>query len=164
MTEIKLPKRERSKFAGSIERTFGDFYCLGCHKAVLAHSAVSGVQHRNHCPYCLASRHLDLFVAGDRLATCRAIMPAVGVTVKQTRKKYPAHAQGELMLIHLCAGCGHISINRLAADDDPQRVLALLTEGLDAHLAARLHSQSIAPLRRQDAPLVRKQLYGDVGG
>ena len=41
--------------------------------------AVSGGRHRNHCPYCLTSRHVDLRRPGDRASPCRALMPAIGV-------------------------------------------------------------------------------------
>jgi hypothetical protein len=46
------------------------------------------VRNRNHCPYCLWSRCLDLFRAGDRLSACKAPMQPVGLALKHTRKKY----------------------------------------------------------------------------
>jgi hypothetical protein len=151
--------RQRTKFATTVERTFGDFTCMNCGRLVSAHNLLSGVQNRNHCPYCLASRHLDLFEAGDRLAACKAVMRAIGITVKAARKKY-ASAAGELMLIHLCQDCGRLSINRLAADDDPQLVMGLLEAGLEQDVYLRLRQQGITPLQPQDAAIVRRQLFG----
>jgi hypothetical protein len=49
------------------------------------------------------------------------------LTIKVTRKKYGA-GRGELMLIHLCIECGRPSINRIAADDDSQRVFNVFVD------------------------------------
>src|SRR5512139_2755149 len=102
------------------ERSFGDFRCLACGYLVSAQPVVSGVHNRNHCPYCLWSRHLDLYEAGDRLAACKAGMRPVGLTLKRSRDKYGGQAAGELMLVHQCSECGKLSINRIAADDDDE--------------------------------------------
>src|SRR5512137_2268473 len=64
------------------------FKCVFCHVFVSAEPALSGVQNRNHCPYCLWSRHLDLLRPGDRLAACKEKMKPVGLTFKKTAKKY----------------------------------------------------------------------------
>ena len=56
-----------------------DFRCQHCGAYVSASRVLSGVSNRNHCPYCLWSRHLDLFEAGDRLAACKAPMRPVGL-------------------------------------------------------------------------------------
>jgi hypothetical protein len=103
-------------------RLFGDFTCLHCQREVLSDSAISGVLHRNHCPYCLWSRHVDLFESGDRLAVCKGPMPPVALAFKRPRKKYAPLQPGELQLVHRCAECGALSLNRLAADDLPPAV------------------------------------------
>lgn len=77
---------------------------------------VSGGKHRNHCPFCLASRHVDWRRPGDRESPCCALMPAVGVAFR---------ADGEQMLVHRCNGCGIERQNRIAADDDPVAVMRL---------------------------------------
>jgi hypothetical protein len=77
---------------------------------------VSGGRHRNHCPYCLASRHVDLRRPGDRSSPCRALMPAIGVAYR---------ADGEQMVVHRCNGCGIERHNRVAADDNPVALLRL---------------------------------------
>ena len=112
------------------ERQFGDFSCQHCQQPVSADRRVSGVNHRNHCPYCLWSKHVDLHESGDRLAACKGPMRPVGLTQKRRLKKYASQQPGELMLVHHCAGCGALSINRLAADDQAAVVLAVFEESL----------------------------------
>ena len=41
------------------------FRCIHCGAHVVTSPLYAGVLNRNHCPYCLWSRHLDLFAAGD---------------------------------------------------------------------------------------------------
>ena len=113
-----------------------DFKCLHCHYYVSADAFIAGVNNRNHCPYCLWSRHMDLFEAGDRLAVCKAEMQPIGLTLKRTRKKYGMAKYGELMLIHLCSDCEKISLNRIAADDDTELVYEIYKNSL--HLDIRI--------------------------
>jgi DNA-directed RNA polymerase subunit RPC12/RpoP len=103
-----------------------DFKCVHCRAHVVADPFFSGVQHRNHCPYCLWSRHLDHQKAGDRLSACKAGMRPIGLTYKRIRKKY-GDQRGEMMLVHLCMDCGKISLNRVAADDDSEMLAILMT-------------------------------------
>lgn len=70
---------------------------------------LSGGRHRNHCPYCLYSRHVDGDRPGDRASTCGGSMAPIGVF---TRPK------GEQVLVHRCHACGFERYNRIAADDD----------------------------------------------
>ena len=138
-----------------------DFVCKRCQAYVSAVVILAGVHNRNHCPYCLWSRHLDLFKAGDRLAACKGVMRPIGLTCKQTFKRYnPGNSPGELMLVHYCTECEMISINRIAADDDAEAVLALCEPLLDAALAASLLHQGIRLLGRQDRQAVQVQLFG----
>jgi hypothetical protein len=112
------------------ERQFGDFKCLHCRRPVTADPLMSGVNHRNHCPACLWSKHVDLHESGDRLAACKGPMRPVGLTFKRRHKKYASHQPGELMLVHHCTGCGALSINRLAADDYAPAILAVFDGSL----------------------------------
>ena len=82
-----------------------DFTCVHCGNYVSAGQMLAGVQNRNHCPYCLWSRHLDLFKAGDRMAACKAPMQPIGLTLKAGHKKYASATGGEMMLVHICSGC-----------------------------------------------------------
>jgi len=143
-------------------QSFGDFNCLHCGQLVLANSRISGVQNRNHCPYCLYSRHVDLHAAGDRLSACMGPMKPLGLTLKKTNKKYARPGQGELMLIHQCESCGKFSINRIAADDDTQTIweLFLRSEALDDAARQGLQHDAIDLLQAADAELVKTQLYG----
>ncbi len=129
-----------------------DFTCKHCGQFVSARTAVSGVVNRNHCPYCLHSRHVDLFEAGDRLCACKGLMIPVGLTVKRSRDKYANDGQGELMLVHRCTDCGDLSINRIAADDDSVRMLALL----DRHCQEKtIHSLGSARIRVSGCSLMK---------
>src|SRR5512133_1371582 len=108
-----------------------DFKCAQCGSYVSADRMLSGVNNRNHCPFCLWSRHVDENTPGDRKAQCKSRMQPLGLTAKHTLKRYGMENGGELMLIHRCAGCGKHSINRIAADDDPQAVFQLFRRSFD---------------------------------
>ncbi|MEM6853432.1 MAG: RNHCP domain-containing protein [Planctomycetota bacterium] len=88
-----------------------DFTCIHCGQRVDARAF--GTRHRNHCPYCLWSRHVDE-TPGDRRCSCRSKMEPIGIETKP---------DGEWSIIHRCTGCGVIKVNRIAGDD---RELALL--------------------------------------
>ena len=80
-----------------------------------------GTQHRNHCPSCLWSRHLDAVVPGDRAAACAGSMEPIAVTVR---------AGDEWALVHRCAGCAAVSVNRIAGDDNPLALMRLAVQPL----------------------------------
>ena len=89
------------------------FNCKVCGRLVV--SAGAGSDHRNHCPYCLSSMHLD-DEPGDREADCGGAMEAIGVWVRKG---------GEWAIIHRCRICGHLSSNRCAADDNPLKLMSV---------------------------------------
>ncbi|HSL46300.1 MAG TPA: RNHCP domain-containing protein [Anaerolineales bacterium] len=142
--------------------TFGDFRCAHCQALVSSAHLLSGVNNRNHCPYCLWSSHLDLFAAGDRLSACKAPMRPIGLTMKKGRNKYQREPRGELMLVHECTDCKTLSINRIAADDDSATVMAVFEESLQ--LEEQFHTLAldygIVILRSEDRKVVQTQLYG----
>jgi hypothetical protein len=140
--------------------TFGDFHCGNCGALVSSMNMLSGVQNRNHCPYCLWSRHLDLYSAGDRLSACKAGMKPIGLTMKKSRNKYQLSPRGELMLVHACTECETSSINRIAADDDPKTVLAIFQSSLEMDHSTCHMQQNIQMLRMEDTELIQTQLYG----
>nr|WP_308307630.1 RNHCP domain-containing protein [Streptomyces sp. ISL-10] len=84
-----------------------DFRCVGCRLDVPLDAP--GTAHRNHCPHCLASLHVDRRVPGDRAALCRGRMDALSMAVRPN---------GEWMIIHRCLTCGELSANRIAGDDN----------------------------------------------
>ena len=70
----------------------------------------SGARHRNHCPKCLHSVHLD-DTPGDRAASCGGVMEPVGLGVP-------------------CRNWGVLHSNRVAADDDPLKLMSLAVRPL----------------------------------
>jgi hypothetical protein len=139
-----------------------DFTCLHCSSYVSAAQFLAGVGNRNHCPYCLWSRHLDLFEAGDRLAACKAPMRPVGLTLKRSRNKYASTPNGELMLVHLCEDCDRISINRIAADDLPKAIIEVFKASLmeSGWLWEQTMKSDINLLGDESCDIVYRQLYG----
>jgi hypothetical protein len=89
------------------------FTCKNCGNTVVPEGA--GSDHRNHCPYCLFSLHLDE-EPGDRASDCHGRMEPIGVWVRKN---------GEWALIHRCTVCGKLDSNRVAADDNPMKLLSL---------------------------------------
>jgi hypothetical protein len=155
-------EKSRCRYGQSATRIADQgFKCGHCHGWVGAEYRSSGVQNRNHCPYCLWSRHMDLNKAGDRLSACKAEMKPIGLTVKATCKRYGS-GLGELMLIHLCMGCESLSINRIAADDNLQTVLRVFEEAfqMDAPTRSRLEDAGILALTGADGRIVRARLFG----
>lgn len=80
-----------------------------------------GTAHRNHCPNCLWSRHLDDDAAGDRDSECGASMEPIAITVR---------AGGEWVLVHRCTNCATVRLNRSAGDDNPLALLRLAVRPL----------------------------------
>ncbi len=152
----RLPGSTRSGMLRSLREEAEDgFKCRHCGVFVSSAISLAGVINRNHCPYCLWSRHLDLERPGDRLSACKALMRPVGLTRKKVFKKY-GETSGELMLVHRCTDCERLSANRLAADDD-----------VDALLAVFEASQQEAPIQGEifsldgrDDRAVRVELFG----
>lgn len=89
------------------------FTCKVCGRLVTPVGA--GSEHRNHCPNCLSSQHLDNEV-GDRSADCGGVMEPIAVWVRKN---------GEWAVIHRCKICGALSSNRIAADDNPMKLISL---------------------------------------
>ena len=69
------------------------FTCKVCGRPVV--SAGAGSSHRNHCPNCLSSLHVDI-EPGDRESDCGGIMEPVAVWVRKN---------GEWAIIHRCRRC-----------------------------------------------------------
>ena len=86
------------------------FICENCKRQVspLVYSA------RDHCPFCLYSKHLDIF-PGDRMNLCQGLMKPVGIEkFKDTYK-----------IIYKCSKCGEMHKNRAANDDDFNLIINL---------------------------------------
>jgi hypothetical protein len=89
------------------------FKCRHCHQFVCP--PAYGSRHRNHCPFCLFSRHVDEKRPGDRMSTCGESMEPIG---------HFQRPNGEYVIVHRCFGCAFERFNRIAADDDFALVLS----------------------------------------
>lgn len=107
-----------SRDAISVHSTTESFICCHCGWTVVP--PVSGSEHRNHCPHCLHSVHLDLR-PGDRRSGCRGAMEPIAVW---------ARSKGEWSILHRCSRCGLIRANRIAADDAEAALIALAARPL----------------------------------
>lgn len=82
------------------------FDCERCGKSVAIHPTGSA---RNHCPYCLCSKHVDDAKPGDRLSDCHGIMEPIGIDYRK--------GKGD-MIRHRCQKCHKEMLNIVAPDDD----------------------------------------------
>ncbi len=106
-------KRKYDKGYFKTHACLDPFTCRACGRLVTPGGA--GTDHRNHCPYCLSSMHVDN-EPGDRESECHGTMRAVAVWVRKG---------GEWAIIHRCETCGKMDSNRIAADDNPMHLMAL---------------------------------------
>jgi hypothetical protein len=89
------------------------FLCRNCGLTVPMESA--GTDHRNHCPGCLWSLHVDI-QTGDRLSGCQSLMDPIAVWVR---------SNGEWAIVHRCRKCGTLRTNRIAGDDNEVLLISL---------------------------------------
>jgi hypothetical protein len=110
-------------------RTIDDqtFRCRKCRQLIGA--PASGGRHRNHCPNCLHSLHVDLKRPGDRRSECASLMRPRGIIERRN---------GEQMILHECLGCGKTQPTRVAADDNPLLLMRLEPIGLPSITAPEL--------------------------
>jgi hypothetical protein len=109
----------RDQRLGGSRRGPDTFRCRQCGLDVSSHAP--GTAHRNHCPNCLWSRHLDDEVPGDRDADCGSLMEPIAITVR---------GDGEWVLVHRCTGCDVVRLNRTAGDDNPLLLLRVAVRPL----------------------------------
>ena len=90
-------------------RTQEDFTCEVCG------TQVQGNGYTNHCPNCLASKHVDIN-PGDRASTCHGIMDPVGFEIRN----------GKEYIVHECEKCGYTRRIKVAKEDcrDTVRLVA----------------------------------------
>ena len=90
-------------------------------------------------------------------------MKPIGLTFKEEGfDKYGKKKQGELMIIHRCEKCGKININRIAADDDPKKIMKIYDFSLDnmESLETELEKEKVKPLTKNDLEEIKRQLFG----
>jgi hypothetical protein len=95
------------------------FRCRNCRLDVPI--AAPGTKHRNHCPTCLWSLHVDHDRPGDRLADCEGSMEPLAVSVRD---------DGEWALVHRCGSCDAVRLNRIAGDDNALVLMRLAVRPL----------------------------------
>ena len=153
--------RDREKQRRKEEKA-GGFKCLHCKRWIPIHEFM-GTAHRNHCPFCGWSKHVDLERPGDRKSECQGEMKPIGLTFKEEgRDKYGRKKQGEIMLVHQCTRCGKISINRIAADDNPAMIEKVFEQSLTLgeNIKRQLKEAGIKLLSEKDRKEIKIQLYG----
>ena len=82
-THLMNREHKRQKYEKGYYKTHpctDSFTCKACGRLVVSDGAGSG--HRNHCPNCLSSLHLDN-EPGDRASDCGSVMDAVDVYKRQ---------------------------------------------------------------------------------
>ncbi len=82
------------------KRTREDFVCEVCG------AVVHGNGYTNHCPRCLASKHVDVN-PGDRAATCHGVMEPIAFEIRH----------GKEYVIQKCVKCGHERANKILPED-----------------------------------------------
>ena len=95
------------------------FVCEHCGREVQP----LGYSSRNHCPFCLWSKHLDIN-PGDRASECQGLMEPISAE-PDPKKGY--------VIIHKCTKCGEIHRNRAAHEakvqPDDIKLIIKLTVG-----------------------------------
>lgn len=87
------------------------FICENCGKKVEKLNYTS----RDHCPYCLCSKHIDI-MPGDRAETCHGILKPIQV-LPDNKKGY--------VIIYKCNKCGATKKNKAAVDDNMDLIIKL---------------------------------------
>ncbi len=76
--------------------------------------------YRNHCPFCLVSKHVDR-QPGDRASDCAGLMMPSEI-VSHSKKGY--------QLVHVCLRCGKRQRNKIAENtiqpDDLEKLLEVM--------------------------------------
>ena len=86
------------------------FVCENCGKKVKK----LGYTARDHCPYCLYSKHVDIN-PGDRNNPCKGMLEPVGI------EKF----KDSFKIIYLCEKCHKTHKNIMAKDDDMNKIIEL---------------------------------------
>ncbi len=86
------------------------FTCENCHKEVKP----LGYTARDHCPYCLYSKHVDIN-PGDRQNTCNGLLKPTGI------EKY----KDTYKILYKCETCHKGHKNIVATDDDMEKIIEI---------------------------------------
>ena len=92
------------------------FVCGYCGREV---APVNNGSYRNHCPFCLFSKHVDK-LPGDRMNDCQGLMEPIDLRQKSGKG---------FQILHRCLRCGFERVNKVAEDtiqpDDIERLIEL---------------------------------------
>ncbi|HET7580491.1 MAG TPA: RNHCP domain-containing protein [Bacillales bacterium] len=95
------------------------FTCGHCHQIILP---LTNGSYRNHCPFCLYSKHVDL-QPGDRLNDCKGMMEPFGIKYKSGKG---------FQIMHKCIECKTVTVNIIAMNtvqpDNFEKMIQLQTK------------------------------------
>ena len=91
-----------------------EFVCENCNKLV----PKLEVSARDHCPFCLYSKHVDIN-PGDRQNTCKGLLKPISIEKHKNTYK----------IIYKCLKCNQIHKNIIAKDDDYDKIISLSIVG-----------------------------------
>ncbi len=92
------------------------FICENCGKKV----EKLGYTARDHCPYCLTSKHVDVN-PGDRSSECHGILIPIAIDKKKDR----------FQIVYQCKKCMQIKRNIVADDDNMNLILDIMSNPID---------------------------------
>ena len=72
---------------------------------------------RNHCRFCLYSKHVDALTPGDRASECQSLM--IPIRIEYDAKK-------GYQILHQCLRCQKKILNKAAADDDRDTLIKIM--------------------------------------
>ncbi|HOZ54049.1 MAG TPA: RNHCP domain-containing protein [Bacilli bacterium] len=87
-----------------------EFICENCNKKV----SKLGYTSRDHCPFCLYSKHVDIY-PGDRKNTCNGLL--IPIEIEKYKDTYK--------IIYKCEKCNEIHKNIVAKDDDINKIIEI---------------------------------------
>ena len=87
-----------------------EFICKNCGKKVLPLKYTA----RDHCPYCLYSKHVDIN-QGDRRNDCKGLLKPIGI------EKY----KDTYKILYKCDKCHQDHKNIIANDDDMNEIIKI---------------------------------------
>lgn len=89
-----------------------EFICENCHAKV----SKLGYTARDHCNFCLYSKHVDI-MPGDRKNTCQGLLIPIGI--EKFKDSYK--------IVYQCDKCHTIHKNIMASDDNMDLIIELTT-------------------------------------
>ena len=97
-----------------------------------------GYTARDHCPFCLCSKHVDEN-PGDRSCECQGILRPTAI---EPAKK------GGYKIVYVCDACGEIKRNVAAADDNMNLIIRIMSE---QRYPATISKRSVGKRRYENA-------------